>query len=112
MPCKPFAEFYFLNLQRIISGWADLNRRPHAPQTCTLTNCATARRIKLQVVESIMGFRPMSTTLPVPAPPHGGLSRSGETGPYTGSPDPPRRRGMNSGNSYSMRPFSRTCIMA
>ena len=25
------------------SGWADLNRRPHVPQTCTLNPCATAR---------------------------------------------------------------------
>ncbi len=25
------------------SGWADLNRRPQVPQTCTLNPCATAR---------------------------------------------------------------------
>ena len=25
------------------SGWLDSNQRPHAPQTCTLTNCATSR---------------------------------------------------------------------
>lgn len=25
------------------SGWADSNRRPQVPQTCTLTSCATAR---------------------------------------------------------------------
>jgi len=31
--------------------------------------------------------------------------------PYNVSPALLPRRGMNSGNSYSMRPFSRICIM-
>ena len=31
------------SLREQISGWADSNRRPQVPQTCTLTTCATAR---------------------------------------------------------------------
>ena len=33
------------SLRSHISGWADLNRRPHVPQTCTLNHCATARKL-------------------------------------------------------------------
>lgn len=63
-PCRQETAFLFTSTDKVMeSGWADLNRRPHAPQTCTLTNCATARCIKLQVVESITGSKPMSTRL-------------------------------------------------
>ena len=36
------------------SGWADLNRRPQVPQTCTLNPCATARLSKM-LGENITG---------------------------------------------------------
>src|SRR6056297_3307012 len=38
----------------LFSGWADLNRRPHVPQTCTLNHCATARSIICEIKSSIM----------------------------------------------------------
>ncbi len=37
-----------LRLQAGFSGWADLNRRPHVPQTCTLNPCATARFVRCE----------------------------------------------------------------
>ena len=37
-------SYKFLRNSLIIrSGWQDLNLRPHAPQTCTLPDCATPR---------------------------------------------------------------------
>src|SRR6056297_3601114 len=49
-----FKKKHTLRRAFLLSGWADLNRRPHVPQTCTLNHCATARSIICEIKSSIM----------------------------------------------------------